>query len=103
MARYKWDTFVLTHWDQDTIASILQSAFQMHILEKNIWILISLKFIPKGWINNIPALVQIMAWCWLGHKPLSEPMQWSPQLLMATVRMPILRRFGQVTHTIPIW
>ena len=24
---------------------------------------ISLKFIPKGPINNIPALVQIMAWC----------------------------------------
>ena len=27
-----------------------------------------------GIINNIPALVQIMAWCWRGDKPLSEPM-----------------------------
>ena len=35
---------------------------------------ISLKFVPKGPINNIPALVQIMAWCWPGNKPLSEPM-----------------------------
>ena len=35
---------------------------------------ISLKFVPTGAINNIPALVQIMAWRRPGHKPLSEPM-----------------------------
>ena len=35
---------------------------------------ISQKFAPKGPINNIPALVQIMAWRRPGHKPLSEPM-----------------------------
>ena len=34
----------------------------------------SLKFVPKGPINNIPALVQIMAWRRPGDKPLSEPM-----------------------------
>ena len=34
---------------------------------------ISLKFAPKGPINNIPALVQIMAWRRSGDKPLSEP------------------------------
>ena len=34
----------------------------------------SLKFVPKGPINNIPALVQMMAWCRPGDKPLSEPM-----------------------------
>ena len=34
----------------------------------------SLKTVPKGPINNIPALVQIMAWCRPGDKPLSEPM-----------------------------
>ena len=34
---------------------------------------ISLKFVPKGPINNIPALVQIMAWRRPGDKPLSEP------------------------------
>ena len=32
----------------------------------------SLTFVPKGPINNIPALVQIMAWCRPGDKPLSE-------------------------------
>ena len=35
---------------------------------------ISLKFVPKRQINNIPALVQIMAWRRSGDKPLSEAM-----------------------------
>ena len=35
---------------------------------------ISLKFVPEVWINNIPALVQIMAWRRSGDKALSEPM-----------------------------
>ena len=52
--------------------------FKCIFLRKNVWIptMISLKFVPKGPINNIPALVQIMA-CRRrrpGDKPLSEPM-----------------------------
>ena len=45
-------------------------------LNENEWhlIKISLKFVPKVPINNIPALVQIMAWRRPGDKPLSEPM-----------------------------
>ena len=39
-----------------------------------IFIKISLKFVPKGPIDNIPALVQIMAWHQTDDKPLSEPM-----------------------------
>ena len=35
---------------------------------------ISMKFVHKGPINNIPALVQIMSWCRPGDKPLSEAM-----------------------------
>ena len=35
---------------------------------------ISLKFVSKGSINNIAALVQIMAWRRLGDNQLSEPM-----------------------------
>ena len=35
---------------------------------------ISLKFVPKVRNNNIPSLVQIMAWRLVGAKPLSEPM-----------------------------
>ena len=45
-------------------------------LKENVWIpiKISLKFVPKGPINNIPALVQIMAWRRPGDKSLYEPM-----------------------------
>ena len=35
---------------------------------------ISLKFVSKGQMNNIPSLVQIMAWRGSAAKPLSEPM-----------------------------
>ena len=47
-----------------------------YFLNENVWILIkiSLKFVPTGPINNIPALVQIMAWRRPGAKPLCEPM-----------------------------
>ena len=50
--------------------------FKRIFLNENVWIsiTISLKFVPKGPINNIPALVQIMAWHQPGDKPLSEPM-----------------------------
>ena len=45
-------------------------------LNEIVWIpiKISLKFVPKGPINNIPSLVQIMVWRRPGDKPLSEPM-----------------------------
>ena len=39
-----------------------------------IWLKISLKIVPKVRINNIPTLVQIMAWHWPVTKPLSESM-----------------------------
>ena len=50
--------------------------FKCIFLNENVWIQIkiSMKFVPKGPINNIPALVQIMAWRRPGDKPLSEPM-----------------------------
>ena len=50
--------------------------FKCIFLNENVWISIeiSLKFVPKGLFNNIPALVQIMAWRRSGDKPLSETM-----------------------------
>ena len=49
--------------------------FKHIFCNENVWIpiKISLKFVPKGPINNIPSLVQIMAWRRPGDKPLSEP------------------------------
>ena len=50
--------------------------FKRIFFNENVWISIkiSLKFVPKGPINNIPALVHIMAWRRSGDKPLSESM-----------------------------
>ena len=50
--------------------------FKCIFLNENVWIpiKISLKFVPKGPINNIPVLVRIMAWRRPGAKPLSETM-----------------------------
>ena len=53
--------------------------FKRVFLNENVWnsIKVSLKFVPKGPNNNIPALVQIMAWRRPGDKPLSEPVMFS--------------------------
>ena len=53
--------------------------FKCIFLTENVWIAIniSLKFVPKVQINNIPASVQIMDWRQPGDKPLSEPMMLS--------------------------
>ena len=52
------------------------SIFKCIFLNQNAWISIniSLNFVPQDPNDNIPALVQIMAWCRPGDKPLSEPM-----------------------------
>ena len=50
--------------------------FKWIFLNENVWISIniSLKCVPRGPINNIPTLIQVMAWRRPGDKPLSEPM-----------------------------
>ena len=50
--------------------------FKRIFLSENvrISIKISLKFVPKGPVNNNPALVQILAWRRSGDKQLCEPM-----------------------------
>ena len=65
--------------------------FKWIFLNENVWIAIniSLKFVPRGPINNIPTLVQVMAWGRPGYKPLSEPMM---------VRLPT-----HVCVTLPQW
>ena len=53
-----------------------EDTFKRIFLNENVWISIKipLKFVPKGPINDIPALVEIMAWCQPGVKPSSEAM-----------------------------
>ena len=82
MSSPKWRPFclglnVLTHWGRDKMAAIFQTTFSiafywitMYELRMRFhWSLFS-----KGEINNIPALVQIVAWRRPGDKPLSETM-----------------------------
>ena len=49
--------------------------FKCIFVNEKVWISIeiSLKFVPGGQINNIPKLVETMAWRWPGNKTLSEP------------------------------
>ena len=63
-AKTKWPLFSRRH------------IFKWIFLNENecISMKISLKFVPRDPMNNIPALVQIVAWRRPGDKPLSEPM-----------------------------
>ena len=67
---------------------------------ENVWIsiMISLTFVPKGPFNNIPALVQIMAWRRPGNKPLSEPMMVRlPMHIYASLSL------NELTHEWTFW
>ena len=67
---------MLTHWGRDEMNNISQTTFKRIFFNENVLISIkiSLKFVPNGPIDNIPALVEIMAWRRSGDKPLTEPM-----------------------------
>ena len=77
-----FNTLSLAHYRHNTLRPrqngrhFADDDFKRIFLNENVWISIdiSLKFISKGPIDNIPALVPIMAWRRSGDKPLSEPM-----------------------------
>ena len=62
--------------------------FKRIFFNENVWIAIkiSLKFVPKGPIDNITALVEIMAWRRSGDKPLSQPMMISLPTHICVIR-----------------
>ena len=62
-------------WLGQNVGHFPDDIFKCIFVNENVWIpiKISLKFVPEGPINNIPALIQIMAWRRSGDKPLSEP------------------------------
>ena len=57
-------------------AILADDIFKCIFLNKNdkISIQISLELVPWSPIDSKPALVQVMAWCGTGAKPLPEPM-----------------------------
>ena len=94
---------VLTHWGQDKMDAIWQTTFSsafswMKMFE------FELKFhwglFLRDPINNIPALVQIMAWYLRGDKPLSEPMMGS---LLMHICVPLPQWVNSLWHSSAIW
>ena len=67
-----WGCWPVTHPPMDKMAAILaaEDIFKCIFLNENVRISIEISrnFVPKGSINNIPALVQIMAWRRTGDK-----------------------------------
>ena len=99
-ADFFWSLFLLSVVPFNTFRPrqngrhLADDIFKCIFLNKNasIAIKISLKFVPKGPINNIPSLVQIMAWYCPGDKPLSEPMMVSlPTHIYASLGLSELR------------
>ena len=85
----------LTHLSLDKMATIWQKIFsEAFTWMKSFCILIkiSLKFLPKGPIDNNTALVEIMAWRQIGDEPLSEPM---------LTRFPdaYMRHYGEMSYS----
>ena len=119
MKQLLW-TNVIARFEFNTLRPILNrrhfadDIFKCIFENENEWISprISLKFVPKVRINNIPALVQIMAWHRPGDKPLSEPMMVSlpthicvtrPQWVkMSFWRYPILHNTPDLKFNVPV-
>ena len=80
--------------------------FKCVFLNENVWIPIeiSLTFVPKGWINNNPALFQIMAWRRPGDKPLSEPMMVSSLTHICVTRPQWVKLVDELLKSFkPLW
>ena len=73
-----------------------EDTFNRVFVNENVRISIefSLMFVPKGPINNIQALVQIMAWRRPGAKPLSEPVMVSLLTHICVTRPQWFKRFS---------
>ena len=92
----------VTHCGRDKMVPIFQMLFSNAFswINENLWISIkiSLKFVPKGPNNDIPALAQIMAWRWPGNKPLSEPM-----MVSLLTHKCVTRPQGVIIHYVYGW
>ena len=95
----------LTYSGQGKMAVILQTTIWNGLSWMEIYkisLTISLKSVPKFHINNIPSLVQIMAWCRPCDKPLSETMMFKLLTHICVIRPRWVKvipdhLFGQMT------
>ena len=93
-------TFVNTLRPRQNGRYFADDIFNRIFVNKNVRISIkfSLKFVPKGLINNIPALVQIMAWRRPGDQPLSEPVMFSLLTHICVTRPQLVKKDGLYGH-----
>ena len=79
---------------RQTDGHVSDDSFKCILLNENVWISISisLKLVPEGQINNIPALIQIMAWRRPGGKPLSESIMFSLLTNTCVTQTPWVKR-----------
>ena len=69
--------------------------FKSIFFNENVWILVK----NSRPINNIPPLVQIVAWCLPGNKPLSEPMMVRlPTHICVTQPQLVKQKIHQIVH-----
>ena len=89
----------LTHWGRHKMDAISQTTCSNTFSWiKKVWISIkiSLNFDLKDPINNIPALVQIMAWRRPGDKPLSELMMHSLLTHICVTRHQWVKAYSEI-------
>ena len=77
----------------------------MHLLNENVWIPIKTctKVCSQSPINNIPAMVQIIAWCRPGDKSLSEPMRVILPTHICIARPQGVKSIPTATCSLRIW
>ena len=105
----KWFKIVLTVLSLNTLRPrqdgrhFPDDIFKWIFLNENLWISlqISLKFIPQVSINNIPALVKIMAWRCSGEKPLSETMMVILLMYICVTRPQWIKHQKKFIQTLP--
>ena len=100
----------LAHWGQDQMAAISQTTMSNAFSWKKMLgfrLKFHWSFFPKGRINNIPSLVQIMAWRLPGDKPLSEPMMVRLPAHICVARPQWVKKkttsYINIGHQEPIW
>ena len=94
---------VLTPLPRDKMAAILaDDIFKCIFLNENdrILIQISLKFVPRIPIDNKAVLVQVMAWCRAGTKPLSKTMMVTLLTHICVTRPQWVKRAGSLIHIV---
>ena len=95
----------LTHWGRNKMAAISKTTLSIAFSSMKMFefrLKFHWSFVPKCPINNIPALVQIMAWCCSGNKPLSESMVVSLLTHICVTRPQCVKRHHGWVITCPV-